>query len=86
MYCEQGGAFAAQFGPYLPLIGGKPLVDDSHFKNLLVRAAMEDPLMKEAQDEFFDKVYWTPAWMRRTGSGNIQRHGMSGWPGIRNGS
>jgi hypothetical protein len=36
-------------------------VDDSHFKNLLVRAAKEDPLMKEAQDEFFDKAYWTPA-------------------------
>jgi chitosanase len=61
MYCDKGGAFAAQFAPYLPLIGVKPLVDDSHFKNLLVRAAKEDPLMKEAQDEFFDKVYWTPA-------------------------
>ena len=61
MYCEKGGAFAAQFGPYLPLIGRKPLVDDAHFKKLLVRAAKEDPLMKGAQDEFFDKVYWTPA-------------------------
>ena len=61
MYYEKGGAFAAQFGPYLPLIGGKPLVDDSKFKDLLVRAAREDPLMKEAQDEFFDRVYWTPA-------------------------
>ena len=44
-----------------PLIGVKPLVDDSHFKNLLVCAAKEDPLTKEAQDEFFDKAYWTPA-------------------------
>jgi chitosanase len=61
IYSDKAGAYAASLGPYRPLIGVKPLVDDSHFKNLLVRAAKEDPLMKEAQDEFFDKAYWTPA-------------------------
>jgi chitosanase len=61
MYCDKGGAYAAQLKPYLPQIGVKPLVDDSRFKSLLVSAAREDRLMKEAQDEFFDKVYSTPA-------------------------
>jgi chitosanase len=61
LYCDKGGAYGAKFAPYLPVIGVKPLVADSTFKDLLRRAAKDDPVMKLSQDEFFDEVYWKPA-------------------------
>jgi chitosanase len=67
LYCDKGGKYAAQLTPYQPVIGVKPLVDDSTFKNLLSRAGKDDPVMKQAQDEFFDEVYWEPAfeWFKK---------------------
>ena len=69
LYCDKGGKYAAQFQPYHPAIGVKPLVNDSVFKDLLRRAGKEDPVMKQAQDEFFDEVYWQPAfeWFNKNG-------------------
>nr|CRH05461.1 putative GH46 : distantly related to chitosanases [Candidatus Magnetococcus massalia] len=61
MYVEAGGRYADDFIPYLSLIGEKPLVDNSHFKQLLVMAAELDPLMCQTQDQFFDQAYWNPA-------------------------
>ena len=69
LYCDKGGKYAAQFQSYHPAIGVKPLVNDSVFKDLLRRGGKEDPVMKQAQDEFFDEVYWQPAfeWFNKNG-------------------
>lgn len=61
MYVESEGEFAGDFVPYLEKIGTIPLVDDSFFKELLVRSAREDEIMRECQDRFFDQRYWSPA-------------------------
>lgn len=63
-YCQTAGAiFAARLAPFLPRFS-KPydftLDDDSLVKNLL-RAAADDPVMRDVQDAFFDKEYWQPA-------------------------
>ena len=60
-YVENEGRFAEEFVPYLERIGRVPLADDEGFKNLLRRAAREDPIMKTTQDAFFDAIYWKPA-------------------------
>jgi chitosanase len=69
MYVENDGAFASEFEPYLETIGNEPLADDKKFRELLVRAAREDRTMRDTQDAFFDKVYWTPAqhWFEQNG-------------------
>ncbi len=63
MYVDNGGRFADQLRPYLAQIGrtSSPLVDDDTFKNLLVRAGREDPMMATTQDAFFEKRYFKPA-------------------------
>ncbi len=63
LYMTRGGIFADAFKPYVPKIGGKhqslhPNVD---FKQLLKRAAREDVIMRNAQDELFDIYYYQPA-------------------------
>jgi len=60
-YVNSGGKFAGEFSPFLPLIGKKPLVNDTTFKQLLKTSAKEDPLMREAQDETFEVLYYAPA-------------------------
>lgn len=69
MYVDNEGQFADDFVQYLDKIGIESLVDDEHFKNLLVKAAQEDQIMRDTQDKFFDKVYWDPAleWFERNG-------------------
>jgi chitosanase len=69
MYIENGGKFADDFVPYLDKIGVIPLIDDDHFKGLLVQAAREDQIMRDTQDAFFDELYWNPAlaWFERNG-------------------
>jgi chitosanase len=69
LYSDKRGKYATQFEPYHPAIGVKPLVDDSVFKDLLRRAGKEDPVMRQAQDEFFDEFYWEPAfgWFKKNG-------------------
>jgi chitosanase len=37
------------------------MCSSSQFKDLLRRAAREDGIMRQAQDEFFDEVYYDPA-------------------------
>jgi hypothetical protein len=39
-----------------------PLADDVAFKNLLIQAAREDPIMCIAQDGFFDAEYYSQAY------------------------
>ena len=57
-----GAALAAELLPYLPRLAGIDLsLDrDSRFRALL-RDAGHDPVMREVQDAFFDRVFWTPA-------------------------
>ncbi|HEU4552151.1 MAG TPA: chitosanase [Chitinophaga sp.] len=60
-YVNAGGKYAPQFTPYLPQIGKTPLVNDAEFKRLLKVSAREDPIMREAQDETFEILYYVPA-------------------------
>lgn len=60
-YVNAGGKYAGEFSRYLPLIGKKPLVNDTTFKQLLKASANEDPLMRDAQDETFEILYYAPA-------------------------
>jgi chitosanase len=60
-YIGAGGKYAPAFSEYMPLIGRKPLVKDARFKQLLKASASEDPLMREAQDETFEILYYVPA-------------------------
>ena len=69
MYVDNTGKFADDFVPYLEKICVESLVDDEYFKDLLIRAAREDQIMRYTQDKFFDQVYWEPAksWFERNG-------------------
>jgi chitosanase len=61
-YIDLGGAFGAEFAPYLPTMGSGPsLHSDSDFIALLKEIGKKDPLMTRAQKEMFDKLYLGPA-------------------------
>ena len=60
-YVGASGLFSQQLQPYASKVGSIPLTDDANFKNLLKRAAREDPVMRKTQDAFFDRVYYRPA-------------------------
>jgi chitosanase len=72
MYVDNGGQFADELRPYVPLVGRTALVDDAQFKQLLKRAGREDPVMRSTQDVFFDEVYFQPA-LRWAGSNGFAR-------------
>lgn len=62
-YCGRPGArLAEKLGPFLPALEAKDseLNTNLHFHNLL-RAAADDAVMRDTQDEFFDSVYWEGA-------------------------
>lgn len=61
MYITREGVFANDLKPFRSKIGKEPLADDATFKNVLRKAAREDSLMRNVQDEFFDIFYYTPA-------------------------
>ncbi len=61
LYIEKEGLFAAPFAAYLPKIGTQPLSQDVEFRRLLTKSARLDPVMRAAQDEFFDQLYYQPA-------------------------
>ena len=69
MYIANKGTFADDFRPYVSRIGVESLVDDRDFKDLLIRAAREDNIMKTTQDAFFDKHYYEPAFKFFTDNG-----------------
>jgi len=60
LYSEKNGKHSEFFKPYVSKIGRITLVNDKKLISEL-REAGNDPVMKEAQDEFFDDVYWKPA-------------------------
>ena len=56
----------AEFGdsirPFLPRVQARDLsLDNDPGLRSLLRQAGSDPVMREVQDAFFDRVYWTPA-------------------------
>lgn len=62
-YCGNAGArFGARLAPWLPAIDARAAsVDRDIVLHNLLRAAADDPLMREVQDQFFDEAYWQPA-------------------------
>ncbi|NUU37744.1 chitosanase [Pseudomonas sp. C2B4] len=61
MYVAAGGAQSAALAPYADKVGSVALTDDDTFKNLLRTAGRNDPVMQSIQDQFFEKVYFSPA-------------------------
>jgi len=62
-YCANPGArLGPRLAPYLPRLVERDLAldDDGLLANLL-RAAADDPVMRDVQDAFFDDRYWQPA-------------------------
>lgn len=59
-YCDKAGKFAAELAPYVARIGGKSLVDDAKFIDLLKQAGT-DPVMQLCQEQAFDDMYINPA-------------------------
>jgi chitosanase len=61
MYAGAGGRFSGDLAPFVDLIGAEALTDREDFIGLLKRAGREDPVMRQIQDEFFDRRYFAPA-------------------------
>lgn len=61
LYIRNNGLFAEKFSFYIDKIGKQPLTDNKTFKDLLRTSANEDEIMRKTQDEFFDLVYYNPA-------------------------
>ena len=62
-YCAaHGAAYAKHLKPYLQRLADIDvgLDRDNDFRQLLTEAG-GDPVMQDAQDQFFDRVYWEPA-------------------------
>lgn len=65
-YVENPDAkFGSELEPYLSGLRQKlpSLASDSTFKALLKKAGLEDEVMRDVQDRFFDRVYWNKALM-----------------------
>lgn len=61
LYIDKNGIYATQLKPYLTSIGKTPLHNNIIFKKLLQKAAREDIKMIETQYQFFDILYYQPA-------------------------
>lgn len=59
-YSKRNGQYSEFFKPYVSKIGKISLVNDKKLISTL-REAGNDPIMRTAQDEFFDDFYWKPA-------------------------
>jgi chitosanase len=68
-YIAKRGAFADQLSTHVPDIGKGTLATNKKFHQLLKQAGESDPLMAEAQNEEFNKVYLEPAfnWFTKNG-------------------
>ncbi|MDU0457718.1 MAG: chitosanase [Geobacteraceae bacterium] len=61
MYVKAEGIYSEALRPYLDRIEVTPLADDTLFLQLLRDAGRKDPLMRQTQDDFFDRRYFIPA-------------------------
>lgn len=60
-YVDAGGMFSDALKPFAANVGKTPLTDNATFKDLLHKAGQLDPVMKSAQDAFFEARYFRPA-------------------------
>lgn len=61
-YCNAGGEFSEALKPFLPAFDRRDIKLDTNEKvKSILRQAGSDPIMQKTQDEFFDRIYWTPA-------------------------
>ena len=62
-YCERpDGEFSQELAPWLDRLATRDLtLDDDLPLRSVLRQAGSDPVMREVQDGFFDRVYWEPA-------------------------
>jgi chitosanase len=69
LYANAGGMFSNDLKPFVNQIGSVALVDNAQFKDLLHRAGAQDQVMRDTQDVFFDRRYFTPAlnWAQTNG-------------------
>ena len=64
LYCNKDGAmYKHMLDFYIPLVGKGSLWDNKKFIYMLEDCGRTDPIMAEAQNEFFEKRYFTPAEM-----------------------
>ncbi len=78
-YCRnENSEFGEELSGYLERLENRDfsLDNNTNFKRLL-RDAGHDPVMKETQDEFFDRVYWNPAVRSAINSGIRSELGTS---------
>lgn len=79
-YCRAAGAgLADELRPFLPSLADRDTsLDRDHRFHDLLREAGADPAMQEAQDAFFDRLYWTPAEVaaRELGLGDPLAHAV----------
>lgn len=62
-YVDAGGGFADTFKPYISKIGKRPsLCTDAVLLQTLKTAGKTDPVMKKVQDDFFEQLYYQPAY------------------------
>lgn len=72
-YCDAAGQFALDFVPYLPALDARDVALDHDLAlRALLRSAGDDPVMREVQDKFFERVYFEPA-MRSAGALGLAR-------------
>lgn len=78
-YCSNVGArFGHDLQMWLPKIGSQDAsVDVDLLLHNLLRAAADDPLMREIQDRFFDETYWQPAHKAATKHGIFSPLGVA---------
>jgi len=62
-YCSSPGAqYSAKLVPYQDRLDKEDVsLDQDTDLHAILRAAGDDPVMQACQNEFFDRVYWTPA-------------------------
>ncbi len=66
LYVSKNGKYSDDFRTYVDgfgsnEIGKNSLVYDKTFINLLIKASREDQLMRDAQEEIYESVYFAPA-------------------------
>jgi len=79
MYCGNAGAvFGPLLAPAVPRFVARDLTldGDGKIKNLL-RAAADDPVMRDTQDAFFDAVYWAKAARAAAADGIVSPLGVA---------
>ncbi|HLP35954.1 chitosanase [Lacibacter sp.] len=68
LYVDANGLFADALKPYVNRIGKKPgLYTDTVLLQTLRAAGNSDPVMKKVQDDFFEQLYYQPAFNWFTG-------------------